>query len=107
MNITLTLGHPADSIDPILGPTAATVAATILNELDGIDQQIIDARGDSMAREIDGIKVDFTAQLVELRAEGSRLLKQLARVSGLPLVYDRYTGRSIQVSVVPPYMVLG
>jgi hypothetical protein len=93
--IALALGHPEETPDPTLGPNAQSIAEGILAQLTDLDSQIADTRRDGMALEIDGMKVDFFNHRTLLLQEGSRLLRELAMVTGLPLVYDRYTGRAV------------
>jgi hypothetical protein len=106
--IALTLGHPENTTDPTLGPHAQSKAQAILSQLAEIDQQLEEARRDGMAKIVDGMQVDFAVQKNMLIAEGSRLLRALSVVSGLPLVYDSYLGvRLTAPSFTRPLMVLG
>lgn len=107
MTIALTLGYPEGTPDPTLGPQSLETTNRLLTELETIDQQIADARRDSMAEEIDGMKVNFSAHIAELKADGSRLLRQIANVSGMALKFDRYTGRYVRGSNTSPFVVLG
>lgn len=105
MSISLQLGYPDDSVEPSLDIVRAAKANEIITQLVAIDQALASARLDSMAIQVDKLTVDYTKHIALLKAEGSRLLKELANVTGLVVVYDRYYGSAREtVAKRSPYM---
>jgi hypothetical protein len=86
------LGNYSEAADPLLTPTRAQVCSRIIDRLSEIDGLIFSALPDSMAVKVGDIAVDYTAHIALLRGEASNLLKQLAATSGIPLLFDKYTG---------------
>jgi hypothetical protein len=67
---------------------------TLVQDATEIDEQLNVARADSMALEIDTLKIDYMAHVRHLKSEGSRLLRQLEALVGIELNFDRYSGTS-------------
>lgn len=88
---------------PLFPPTSLPIKAlNICTRLDEIDTQLKDAITDSMAVSVDTLGVNYPQHIGLLKAEGTRLLRQLSNMCKLPLMYDRYLGRSPKdVSVTP------
>lgn len=105
MSISLQLGYPDDSVEPSLDTARVAKANEIISQLEAIDLALASARLDSMAIQVDKLTVDYAKHIALLKAEGSRLLKELSNLSGLPLVYDRYYGSSRETVIKrSPYM---
>lgn len=95
MSISYYLGYIDDTQDPLLPPGRVRLVEDLLTRLTHIDQAIQEAVGDSMAVKLGETTVDYAQHLDILRDEGSRLVHQLARASGLALVYDIYHKREV------------
>jgi uncharacterized membrane-anchored protein YhcB (DUF1043 family) len=67
---------------------------SVFLELEGIDLQLKDALSDSMAVKIDDLTVDYEKHYKHLSSEGSRLVQELANLTGLGIAYDKYRKRS-------------
>lgn len=105
MSISLQLGYPDGSVEPSLDTARAAKANEIITQLVAIDLALASARLDSMAVQVDKLAVDYVQHMALLKAEGSRLLKELSNVSGLAVVYDRYYGISeVAAKKLSPYM---
>lgn len=65
----------------------------IIDQLQVIDEQLTQARSDSMTQKIDDLQVNYQAHAAHLRSEGSRLLRQLSALLDYPLHFDKYSGR--------------
>ena len=61
-----------------------------LLELVAIDTALREARLNSVAEMVGDMKLNYGAHMTFLRSEGSRLLKEIANLAGIPLAYDRY-----------------
>lgn len=70
-----------------------TPSMEIIDQLQTIDEQLTQARADSMAEKIDGLQVNYQDHVAHLRSEGSRLLRQLSALLDYPLHFDKYSGR--------------
>lgn len=102
MTIQMQLGYTSSlSLEPVLDTMRTAKANDILLQLQAIDQAIAAATLDSMAVEVGSLKVDYARHLSLLKTEGSRLLKDLANVSGLSVAYDRFSGGAAGVSSTP------
>jgi hypothetical protein len=94
MTISFELGYPDDTLEPILEGQRLQRTTAITSELRDVTDQLKAAIQDSMAQDVGGLKVDFDAHIAQVKTEGTRLLLELAQVSGLPLRYDRFSGRT-------------
>lgn len=92
MTISLQLGYTNEDLEPTLPDARLAKAKDLMAQLNAIDTALASATLDSMAVQVDKLTVDFAKHIALLKLEGSRLLKELANVSGLPIVYDRYYG---------------
>lgn len=68
----------------------------ILQELDSIDAQLAAMSFDGNAVKIEDIDIDQAQGIALLGRRGSLLLRQLARLTGLTLKYDLYSGRTLE-----------
>lgn len=64
-----------------------------ITELEDIDFKLDKARLDSMVTEMDDIALSYTQHISHLQMEGSRLLKDVSNLTGVPLLFDRYLGK--------------
>ncbi len=102
--LAYTLGYstrhfdPRYTAQPIVFPefTEDDVAyiQKILDKLTAIDEELEANRKDSMATDVGGIKIDFHKNIQITKSEGTRLLKELERITDIPLMYDKYLGRT-------------
>lgn len=90
MTISSQLGYPTDDLEPVLETTRALQANSLMTQLAAIDAALSVSTLDSMAVEVGDLKVNYTRNIQLMKLEGSRLLKQLANLSGLPVLYDRF-----------------
>lgn len=65
----------------------------IIDKLIALDLELETNRADSMALDVGGVKVDFNRNIQITKAEGSRLLRELAALSAIPIRFDKYLGR--------------
>lgn len=65
---------------------------TLISELATIDTQIETALNDSMATQVGELKVDFNRQIALLKNEGTLKLQEISNLSGLELMFNKYTG---------------
>lgn len=91
--ISYQLGYLDDSRDPVILASRQAVVDQHLTSLELKDTQIAAALEDAAATQVGDLKVDFQKQIGLLKEEGSRLLKNLAVLVGLPLRYDRFSGQ--------------
>lgn len=75
-------------------PRVTTNIMTLCTRLTVIDSQIDTGLTDSMAVTVGELSVDFGRHIQLLKQEGSRILKTISAMSGIPIKYDRYLGRS-------------
>lgn len=94
MSIALQLGYTSDVLDPVLDVARASRANDLIAQLNAVDVALATARIDSMATAVGDLKVDYARHMSLLKAEGSRLLKDLANLTGLAVAYDRFLGQS-------------
>lgn len=94
MSIALQLGHPSNVLDPVLDVARASRANDLIAQLNAIDVALTAARIDSMATAVGELKVNYAQHIGLLKAEGSRLLKELSNLTGLAVAYDRFSGQS-------------
>jgi GTP:adenosylcobinamide-phosphate guanylyltransferase len=70
-------------------------AIAILADLASIDQQLIDARSDSMAKNVGSLRLSYTQHVAHLKSEGTRALTELSNVLGISIVHNKYRGASV------------
>lgn len=92
MSILLQLGYNNETSEPVLTGARLAKANNLIVQLDAIDSALAAARLDSMAVQVDKLTVDYTKHMALLKAEGSRLLKELSNLVGLAISYDRFYG---------------
>ena len=92
-NIYIQLGYNDSKLEPTLDEARTAKANALCSQLEAIDTALASAVLDSMAMAVGELKVDYAKHIALLKLEGSRLLKELSNVSGLPIAYDRYYGR--------------
>lgn len=105
MSISTYLGYHDETLEPILVPGRQTLVDALLLRLSEIDLAIDTGTTDSMALKVGELSVDYNRHLMILKAEGSRKLKELANLSGLPVLYDKYSGRSAIAGASSPLVV--
>lgn len=66
----------------------------IVIELADIDTQLRDLRPDSLAIEVQGMKLNFNQQRAILKQDGSQLLRELAQLMAISIVYNKYASSS-------------
>ena len=79
---------------PNLGVDGLDYVDNILSRLVVLDGEIETNIRDSMTHRVGELTLDYKAYVAQARAQGSRLLKELATASGTPVVFDRYSGSS-------------
>ena len=67
----------------------------IINELGVIDENLIGARTDSMATQLDTIGLDYKQHVNHQKSEGTRLLSELSNMAGIEVFYDKYSQKSM------------
>lgn len=98
--VLMVLGYSLVSINnraivlPALDGDAILYVESILVRLLNLDQDLETNIRDSMAVKVQDLGLDYGAYVAQARAQGSRLLKELAAATGTPVVYDRYRGSS-------------
>jgi hypothetical protein len=94
--INLALGNARPvALDPIYTAAQQDRILAILGQLDEIDGALHQAALDSMAVKVDTLTLDYGGHGATLRNRGSELLRELSRLSGIPVVADRYTGTGL------------
>lgn len=87
-------GSVAHRIDPYLKEgyleTVVQRVELILTELTEIDEQLKALRPDSMAQSVAGMQLNFPQHRALLRADASNLLKELAQILGIPILFNKY-----------------
>lgn len=63
---------------------------SIMSELAIVDEKILLSLDDSMALKVDSIEVDFQQHYKHLLVEGTKLLRELSNITGIPIFYDKY-----------------
>lgn len=107
MSFSAILGYSTDALEPpFLEVNRLNRANEIVSQLVALDQQIVDAMGDSMALKVGELTVDFQRHIKTLRGQGSLLLNELSAVVGLPLLYNKYTGRGLAYQNVSQQSVI-
>ncbi len=74
----------------------------LLSKLDALDSEIFDNLSDSMAEEVQDIKLNYNRYLIQANMLGNKLLKQLAIALGTPILQNKYGG-SVGSSAVLNY----
>lgn len=72
-------------------------------ELTTIDDALKQARLNSVADSIGDIRLQFRNHISLLKEEGSRILKEISNLSGIPLEFDRYRGKPRPMSFTSYY----
>lgn len=83
----LTTELPQERSQPVIDRAIA-----ILAELADIDQKLVEARADSMAKEVGQLKLSYSQHVRHLKSEGNRTLKELSNLLGIEVVYSKYGG---------------
>ncbi|MBW4443089.1 MAG: hypothetical protein KME10_17985 [Plectolyngbya sp. WJT66-NPBG17] len=73
-------------------PALVEEIGLLLDAIESLNGLLSAARTDSMAVEVGGIKIDYVQHVRHLKSEGSRLLRQLEALTGLPLKFDQFKG---------------
>lgn len=79
---------------PNLGVDGMAYVDTLLARLVILDTELETNIRDSMAVKIQDIGVNYAGYIAQARAQGSRLLKELAAATSTPVTFDRYSGSS-------------
>jgi hypothetical protein len=61
-----------------------------IRRLKAIDVALEEAAKNSVAEGVGDLRLNYTKHLQTLKSEGSRLLREISALSGIPLKYDRY-----------------
>lgn len=101
--ITDYLGYSDNSQEPTLSPAKQEKATAIMTRLDTVDSLLNDMLADSMAEKVGDLALNYQAHKATLLSEGSRLLKQLAAIAGLSVVYNPYQNISPQTHSIKSY----
>lgn len=96
-DITLALGHrePPEPLR-VYGDPLETRLLLLLSQLGEVDTAIHQAALDSMAVKVDTMTLDYAQQMSLLKQQGSNILQELSRLSGVDLVADRYLGVGVE-----------
>lgn len=84
-------------------PSITPQIQSIIDEINQVDTLLAAARGDSMATQIDTIKVDYQQHINYLLDEGTRMLVQLSKLTNLELKYNKYNPDSMTGSLSSVY----
>lgn len=84
------LGYPNDDLEPTIPASRQQSVTELCQQLDNVDSLLENFLADSMAVKVGDLSLDYRNHHVTLLLEGSRLLKRLARVVGLDIIYDPY-----------------
>ncbi len=96
--LALLLGHTEDTPLPLLSVARQQEVDRVILELTELDTLIAAALRDSMAIEVGDLKVNYDAHIAHLRGEASNKLRLLSVLTGLPLLFDRYSGRDLSAT---------
>lgn len=98
-DILILLGYGAKYAEFL--PMVTNLPLAIGNRLDGlvtslkaIDDALSVAPLDSMAVKVDKLELSYSQHITLMKKEASRMLKEISALVLLPVVYDRYAGRS-------------
>lgn len=70
---------------------------SLLTALNAVDASLNSVVMDGMAERVGDLQLNYPKYLSMLRNEGSRILKDIASLSGIPLAYDRFLqGNSVR-----------
>lgn len=70
---------------------------SLLTALSVVDTSLNSVMTDGMAERVGDLQLNYSKYLAMLRNEGSRILREIASLSGIPLRYDRFLqGSSIR-----------
>ena len=100
MTLREQLGYWDALADPVLSPDRLQTAQAIVTRLTEVDTLIAQALPDSMAAKVGELVLNYPQHLVSLKLEGSRLLRHLAALTGLPVKHDRYRDPSQPTSLL-------
>lgn len=70
----------------------------IFTELDNIDALLRDAQSTSFVVESRGAKLSYLSHVKHLKLEGSNLLKELAYILNIEVIYNKYSPKKSTVS---------
>lgn len=90
---------------PENNPIVNSKTSELVYRLNLIDLAISSAVNDSMAVKVGDLAVDYGKHIYLMKQEGTRLLKQLAILSSVPLYYDKYVGRHASEQSITPLRV--
>ena len=89
--IRVQLGFNEDLPDPDLPTAVAERVDSVLVQLDAVDDALSTAVLDSMAVKVGDLEVNYSQHIAELEHRGTRLLRHLSALTGLPIAYDRFS----------------
>lgn len=99
--IRLRLGYVDDAEDPVLSTERQALVDDILFKLDQVDDQLEQVMADANAVKLDTLEVNQMQHIGVLNGYGSKLLKRLAQLSGLEVIYDSYLGTRPRTGQTP------
>ncbi len=91
--LALLLGHSVDMHNPVLSFDRQQRVDRLLQDLQEIDEMLKNALRDSMAVEVGELTVNYGNHIAQLKNEGSTKLRELSVITGIPLLFDKYSGR--------------
>lgn len=90
----ISINTQAAIFPPNLGVDGLAYVDTILARLVVIDLEIESNIRDSMTVRVADIGLNYAGYISQARCQGSRLLKELAAATSIPIIFDRYSGAS-------------
>lgn len=81
------IDHVLQLLDELTRPANESIG-----DQGGIDAKLSAATGDSMARQVGSLRLNYSQHTAHLKSEGTRLLNELAAVLGVRMVYNKYGG---------------
>lgn len=105
--LLLALGHTIRKIDgtgtfrfdlPDFTPDSILYIEDLLSQIADVDALYSSALEDSMAEQVDTLKVNYGAHLALIGQRGTVLLKRLAAFSNVPLVFNQFSGTDLSPS---------
>ena len=101
MSISAYLGYWNDDLEPNLSPSRLGLCNVLIGHLVSIDSALAQNTLDSMAVSVGELQTNYGLNIAVMKSEGTRLLRQLSQLSGLPIIYDPYCAKYTDLAALP------
>ena len=101
MTISAHLGYLNDALEPPLTPSRLALCNVLVGHLDSINAALAQNSLDSMAVSVGELQTNYGLNINAMKAEGTRLLRQLSQIAGLPIIYDPYLAKYTDLAALP------